>query len=918
MQSVKEQIYPHWEVCIMDDGPARPHVRPILEEYAGRDTRFRVMGNPADSGTPGWVNKAISGSTGDYIVVLDSGELLEPDALAQAAWFITQHPGADLLYTDNDEIRIDDTPVSQFKPGFSWELLRSMHYFDHLIISRRKFLERTGFFKDYRCARDYELSDRAAGCDGTIAHIPLILCHGRETAGSTAASTETCRSESTRILKNSLARSKITWARVIPADHAKTKKPGIYTLIPRAGFNERISIIVTGRGGPKSILHCIHALFTHTRHTNREVFVILPENEVSQTRTALSARFPDTSFSYVTYPPSEGGNRALLKNLAVKQAKGDFFLFIDADLVMETDQCLEHLLLYGKIPGIGLVGARIFHAHGKILEAGAVFTGLPKHPVLHLCQEWSRKDHGYMNALDLPRNYSMVSGSFFMVRREVFDLCGGFDAEQFPDAFSDFHLCLQAVTKGFRIVSLPSLCLVMTPGGPEALNRTAEFRSSVRFFTLWKQYTDPFYNINLSLEAGQSYQEAFQKNNRPALFPLHRKRTKILSVSHELCTGGAQQVKFRIDAALNRKPDISLFVLCAALDDGILRQGYLQENIPVTLTREYWNVPSEEYHRFLDEIKRIMTTGAYDVVYANTLNCFWAVEAAYELGIPTVWSIHESYDPRRYFDMIIPDPDVREAAKSSLVHANRLVFVSRAIRDLFREYDCFGVSDCIYNGINSETVDRYLKRDKESLKSALNLPQEKKIISVIGTITERKGQLDLVDAALALLATRDDILVLIIGDFERDAGTRHYHAQIEERRGTESRIQIIANPPDVYPYFRVTDIFVCTSRIESFALVVQEAMAFCLPVITTPLPGILEQIEDGVTGLTYPPGDIPMLVTHLARLLDDRDFARVLGENAGMFVRSAFRESDMTEQYYTLIKTVALEDINCDPGTSPH
>lgn len=913
IQSVTEQIYPHWEACIVDDGSDLPHVRAILEEYAGKDPRFRIITNPANSGIPDSVSKAISMSTGDYIVFLDSDDLLEPDALAQVAWFIIRNPGTDLLYTDNDAIGIDDTPVtSQFKPDFSPELLYSMHYFNHCIIYRRQFLETICSAQNYRYAQDYELSARAIRSTKKIAHIPLILYRYRNTPESVSKSTKRCLLESVRILETGLACSKITWARIMPADFGKRKNTGFFQIVPEGEFDERISIIVTDRTGTESILTCIQALLSHTCHMNREIIVITPDTWIDRMRETLTARFPGTRFSSLINPSPDQGSWAAMKNLAAKQATGDFILFIDAELVMESDQCLENLLLYGKFPGVGIVGGRIHDDHGKILEAGAVFTGLPDHPVLHLYQEGYREDSGYMNVLDVPKNYSLVSGSFFLVNREVFDQCGGFEAEKYPDAFSDYDLCLRAGTTGFRVVSLPFVRLIRIPKRPGPVNRPAEFQSSVRFFEQWKQYTDPFYNINLSLETGQSYQEAFQKNNRLTLFPLHKKQTKILSVSHELCTGGAQRVKFQIDLALHRKPDISLDVLCAARDDGIMRQGYLQENIPVTLIPGYWNAPHEEYCLYSEQIKRIMKEGAYDVVYANTLNCFWAVGAAHELGIPTVWNIHENYDPHRYFDMIIPDPEVRKIAKLSLVHANRLIFVSKAIRELFRKYDCFGASDCIYSGIDCEKVDRYGELDKNSLKSALNLPPDKKIISVIGTITERKGQLDLVDAALDLLATRDDIIFLIIGDFERDAGTRQYHAQVEQRRGSEDRIRIIANPPDVYPYFRVTDIFVCTSRIESFALVIQEAMAFCLPVITTTIPGILEQIEHGITGLTYHPGDIRMLKTHLTRLLSDPEYAGSLGKNAGMFVRSAFRENDMAEHYYQLIKTVAMEDVNCE------
>jgi len=260
--------------------------------------------------------------------------------------------------------------------------------------------------------------------------------------------------------------------------------------------------------------------------------------------------------------------------------------------------------------------------------------------------------------------------------------------------------------------------------------------------------------------------------------------------------------------------------------------------------------------------------------------------------------------------MIIPDLAVREVAKSSIVHANRLIFVSKALQKLFEKYDCFGVSEYIYNGIDCKKVDRYLELDKNILISELGIPKGKKIITVIGTITERKGQIDFVDAALSLLKVRDDVFFLIIGDIQRDADSRNYHTRIVQRIGSEDRIRIVHNPPDVYVYFRVSDIFVCTSYIESFGLVVQEAMAFRLPIITTSVFGLSEQIEHGVTGLTYTPGDTKSLITHLIKFLSDQEYARFLGNTAGSYVRTVFREEEMTGKFYTIVKTVAMEDIN--------
>ena len=637
LQSVADQIYIPWEACIIDDSSDHSHVRVVLEEFAAGDSRFRIIYHMVNAGLSAALKKGISLSTGNYCVFLDHDDYLEPDALAQIAWAINRNPHVDFFYTDNDAIGIDDAPIfSQFKPDFSPELHHSMFYFNHLKVIRRKYLEKIGYSDTLRCSFDYDLTLRLLNDKGNIAHIPLILYHWRNTPRSLSKSTDICFSETISLLESSLSRSQISWARVILSEIGKRKKFGIFQTVPTSKFSEKVSIIITDRTDGRFVIPSIEALFTHTGHKNREILIIAQYERILPIRNLLSCRFPDCRFSYLFYNSSEQCNWSSLKNRAVQQAKGEFILFMDSELATESEQCLENLLLYGKYPGIGIVGGRIHDSSGKILEAGAVFSGIPHHPVLHLYQGSACDDSGYMNVLEAPKNYSMISGIFFFIKRAVFDLCGGFDAENFPDTFSDYDLCLKAVTKGFRVVSLPSVRLVVKTNKPGLSNRSAEVQSSIRFFERWKQYYEPYYNINLSREPGHSYQEAFQKNTRLILFPLHKRQTKVLSLSHEFRIGGAQQVKFLLDSSLHQKPDISVDVLCPAQDDGIIRQRYLEANIPVSLVGGYWNAPLEEYYRFLEQIKRIMKEGAYDVVYANTLNCFWGIEAAYELGIPTI------------------------------------------------------------------------------------------------------------------------------------------------------------------------------------------------------------------------------------------------------------------------------------------
>ena len=72
--------------------------------------------------------------------------------------------------------------------------------------------------------------------------------------------------------------------------------------------------------------------------------------------------------------------------------------------------------------------------------------------------------------------------------------------------------------------------------------------------------------------------------------------------------------------------------------------------------------------------------------------------------------------------------------------------------------------------------------------------------------------------------------------------------------------------------------FCCTSRIESYPLVIMEAMAAGLPIITTPVFGIAEQVQPSVNALIYQPGDVAALARHLASLAEDEALRRSMAE----------------------------------------
>jgi len=80
---------------------------------------------------------------------------------------------------------------------------------------------------------------------------------------------------------------------------------------------------------------------------------------------------------------------------------------------------------------------------------------------------------------------------------------------------------------------------------------------------------------------------------------------------------------------------------------------------------------------------------------------------------------------------------------------------------------------------------------------------------------------------------------------------------------------VVSETRETAQYYQAADIFLCTSRLESYPRVVLEAMAYRLPLITTPVFGIREQVREGYNAVLYEPGDVTELVRHIETIVAD-------------------------------------------------
>ena len=191
IESVREQINDHWELCIADDCSTAVHVRKVLDYYAKLDPRIRVCFRTTNGGIAEASNSALAIAKGEFVALLDHDDEIPPHALALVAEAIAAQPDVDLIFSDEDKL---DAQGRRFDPYFKsdWNpaLMLSQNVFCHLGVYRRSLVEKIGGFRlGFEGSQDHDLVLRCSRetTPERIRHIPKILYHWRAIESSTAA-----------------------------------------------------------------------------------------------------------------------------------------------------------------------------------------------------------------------------------------------------------------------------------------------------------------------------------------------------------------------------------------------------------------------------------------------------------------------------------------------------------------------------------------------------------------------------------------------------------------------------------------------------------------------------------------------------------------------------------------------------------
>lgn len=474
VQSIQQQTYERWELCMADDASTSPQVWPCLLDMAAKDPRIKVVRRAENGHISRASNSALELASGDFIVLMDNDDLLPPDALHWITDAIVRRPSVQVLYSDEDKL---DAQGERFGPYFKadWNhtLFMGHNMISHLGVYRTALVRELGGFREgYEGSQDYDLALRCIEQvhPADIVHIPRVLYHWRAIEGSTALTTD------------SKPYALLAAQRALTEHLARTGRSGCIEISDRWNYRWLREV-------PKDISLSL-IIFDHG-----------PQSSLEPLQAAWRALGQQRELKIVNCAPN--GNSLAQ---ALREAHGDLIALAPA-----TEFDIRHADALRQIAGwaldteVGIAGGTLRDAAGRILQGGLVLN--PSTVAEPLMQHLPRHNAGYLGRAELPQELSAVSMGCMVIRKSLLTQWGGPDPFLGMTYLAATEWCLRLREAGLKVIWHPEAewactALQVQPLGQPSPEQRAHFHKQYRSrYQDWLAH-DPAYHDALDALAG--------------------------------------------------------------------------------------------------------------------------------------------------------------------------------------------------------------------------------------------------------------------------------------------------------------------------------------------------------------------------------------------------------------------------------
>ncbi len=504
LQSIKDQTYQNWEVCVADGSPRGESSERVLKKFAEQDKRFKYVILGENKGISGNTNAAMDMATGDFIVLADHDDTIPPHALYECVKAINMDPEYDVIYSDEDKLDMDGKALfdPHFKPDFNPDLLTSVNYICHLFVVNRDLVDAVGGFRqEFDGAQDYDFIFRCTEAARKIYHIPKVLYHWRCHQNSTASNPESkmyAFEAGSRAIKAHFQRCNIPVESV-----EKGVDFGIYHTKFAIKGEPLVSVVIPNKDHHSDLDLCIRSLMEKGTYKNLE-FIVVENNSTDKATFSYYERIQKEYPNVRVVTWEKGFNFSAINNFGVKHARGEYLLFLNNDTEIIEKDVIREMLGYCQREDVGAVGARLLYQDDTIQHAGVVvgFGGIAGHTFIGL----HRAENSYFHRAMCAQDYSAVTAACIMTKKALFDQVEGF-TEELAVAFNDIDFCMKIRSLGKLVVYNPYALLYhyesKSRGLEDTPEKVARFNREIAIFAKrWPDILrngDPYYNPNLTL-----------------------------------------------------------------------------------------------------------------------------------------------------------------------------------------------------------------------------------------------------------------------------------------------------------------------------------------------------------------------------------------------------------------------------------
>ncbi|MDP9901568.1 FkbM family methyltransferase [Variovorax ginsengisoli] len=469
MESIRAQSIGKWEaiVCQVE---AVPELRVNIERSILDDFRFSIskliFGAKSEC-----LREALQNAGGEYIAILDSGDLLAPHALNEIYSSFKKSSNVDILYSDEDEqTSANARALPYFKPGWSPDTLYAFNYFGRLTLLRRSIVldaDLPSLAGD--AALEWELNLRISDRAQSIQRLPKVLCH-RKVGGvrERPAPQTPAAADSERVIER-------YWKSHGFEAIATTQQNGTQRVDWPFDKAPLVSIVIPTKDKVDLLRMCLNGVLHGTDYVNKEVVIVDTGSTEDATRAYYEELSGEASVKIVNF--EKKFNYSAACNYGASYARGEIFLFLNNDIEIISSDWLDEMVRFAVRPGVGVVGTKLVYPSRELQHAG---VGVGIHLCALMYRSAAEREWGIFGSTEYPRNWLAIMGACQMVRRDAFEQVGGFD-DSYLVAMSDVALCLRIWRAGYRVAYAPNACLVHHEGAtrgnsnpPEDIQRIAD------------------------------------------------------------------------------------------------------------------------------------------------------------------------------------------------------------------------------------------------------------------------------------------------------------------------------------------------------------------------------------------------------------------------------------------------------------